>query len=183
MSSVLSSVFLWFYCLPLWKAAAIVLTCSGGFLLLDRRLRERRGWRPMMLAMLAVWLTGVLWTTLLGRETGDGQGMILAPLHSWYTVLSGGEIELIRANMMNVLLFFPGGVVMERLLSAGWSGKRRLLTVAAALAAVSLAIELCQGMGQLGRAETDDVLHNALGGWLGGLFGWRCFRPRSSHNP
>jgi glycopeptide antibiotics resistance protein len=63
---------------------------------------------------------------------------------------------------MNVLLFYPGGVLAGSL----WR-RWRVLPMAAVFLLLSVAIELCQYAFAIGTTETDDVIHNTLGAFLG----------------
>ena len=79
-------------------------------------------------------------------------------------LLGGGERELLRSAFMNVLLFYPGALLLRSILPRGTG-----LLVVLGLFAATVVIEVCQFALQLGYAETDDVLHNTLGAVLGVL--------------
>lgn len=91
----------------------------------------------------------------------------LAPFHSYRAVLSGENPELLRSSFMNVLLFYPAGLLACSLLPGTWRRRWKLLLVTLAFALLSFGIEFCQYRYALGQAEVDDVLHNALGAFLG----------------
>ena len=96
------------------------------------------------------------------------------PLHTYWRVLSGENRELLRSAFMNMLLFYPAGLLLGGLLPSKWSFRKGMLCAAIAFAAFSLTIELNQYLLQLGNAETDDVLHNTLGA-VAGFSAFRAF--------
>lgn len=157
---MLGRILHWIYCLPLDQAALLALAATGAFLWLRRRYESRRWWRAGLLALLACWAVVVLIQTFLrDRTAGNGQ-LSLIPFQCYITVLGGGEKELIRSAFMNLLLFYPGGLIGRSL----WRRPGRLLII---LLTASLVIETAQYALGLGVAETDDVIHNGLGALLG----------------
>lgn len=125
-------------------------------------------WRGTALLLLLIWIAAVGYVTLLNR--GEGEGMaILTPFWSYRAALApGGNLELLRSNFMNVLLFLPGGLLLGELASRHWRWRTVLLALLVS-AVLSGGIETLQGLYRLGIAETDDVIHNTLGGLLGSL--------------
>lgn len=75
---------------------------------------------------------------------------------------------------MNVVLFYPAGLLLCSLLPEGWKKWCRVLLTFVVLCALSCGIEYAQFIYALGQAEIDDVIHNSLGALLGGVF---CFVP------
>ena len=128
-----------------------------------RRWDNRRWWKGGMAILLMCWAAVMLAQTVwMGRT--EGRAVSLLPFRSYITVLQGGERELIRSAFMNVLLFYPGGLLTQSLCKR-WSIRH---TVAVFLV-LSLVIELCQFGFGIGTTETDDVIHNTLGAFLGVL--------------
>lgn len=165
----LNSFFLWFYCQKLSDTALLVVGISLLFLLLNHRLGGRRAWKAAVLCLLLIWLAVILWMTVWSRTPGEkAQETVLIPFYSYYVVLTGGEPELLRSNFMNVLLFYPVGLFAGVLPPRGWSVPKKLLCVAVLFGILSAGIEFVQHFCQIGRAETDDVIHNTLGALLGG---------------
>ena len=153
----------WVYCLPLSEAVALALCGTGVFFLLCRRWEHRRWWKPGLAVLVLCWLAVVLVQTVwIGRV--EGRKLSLLPFQCYITVLKGGEKELLRSAFMNVLLFYPGGLLVGRV----WKRCPLWLWVAVFLLG-SLTIELCQYGFGIGITETDDVIHNTLGGFLGTL--------------
>ena len=137
------------------------LVATGAFLWLRHRLERYRWWRFGMFGLLGFWAAVVLLQTVL-RGWGEERMVSLIPFQCYITVFSGGEKELIRSALMNVLLFYPGGLLIRSL----WPRPRVLPMVLGFLFA-SVTIELCQYLLGIGTTETDDVIHNTLGAALG----------------
>lgn len=167
---MLQAFFLWFYCLSISDAVLLVLLFSAAFLILRRWLCEKRLWQPVILLLLFIWLSVIAVATLTDRSPGAvPQAPYLIPFHSYRAVLAGGNIELLRSNFMNVVLFYPAGLLTYDLLPKRWSGAKKLLLLTSLFAMVSIGIEACQYHFALGQAEVDDVIHNALGALIGAL--------------
>lgn len=91
------------------------------------------------------------------------------PFYSYYAIFTGGERELLRSNFMNIILFYPAGLLAFDLSPKHWSRAKRIIFVTILFALMSVAIEFCQYHFALGQAETDDVIHNTLGALIGSL--------------
>ncbi len=114
--------------------------------------------------LLFVWCTAVLFSTVFSRVPGTFGGF--QPLFaSYWAALE--QPEIYRSNFMNMLLFFPGGLLLTTLLplKKKWV---RIVIVTLLLGLLSAGIEYAQFCYQLGRSEADDILHNTLGSLLGG---------------
>ena len=160
---MLAEILLRIYCLPLWKAGVLVLFAAGLFCWMHRRWENRRWWRGTVLVLFLCWSAVVLAQTVwLGRTTQ--RTLSLIPFQCYLTVFQGGEKELLRSAFMNVLLFYPGGILVQSLCRSCSLWK---LTVLVLLG--SVAIECCQYGFGIGTAETDDIIHNTLGAFLGML--------------
>ena len=163
----LNRAFLWFYCLSIGDSALVVALGAVGFLWLRRRWGTKVWWKLLTACLLLCWLGAVVGSTVLSRAS-EGSETVLIPFHSYWTVLTGGEKELLRSNFMNLLLFFPGGLLLASLLPRKWPGWAVALTVGLLFTLVSGGIEVAQHCYGLGRAEVDDLLHNTAGALLGG---------------
>ena len=126
----------------------------------------KRWLRPGIGGVLAGGFLAVLWTTILNRESGAYESSWI-PLHSYWMIFSGGHPELERSGLMNVLLFYPGGLLRAGLLSKRLRDRHGMLFTVVCFGLFSLSIELCQHFLYLGTAEIDDVLHNTLGAVTG----------------
>ena len=159
------SFFKWFYCLDIPVVIALAVAVTLVFLILKERFRESRFWTPAACCLMAVWLIVVVYITVVRRESSAEQDSAWIPLYSYRLAFSGVNWELLRSNLMNVMLFYPAGLLAGSVLP---NGKKRLAWILlAAFCALSLCIELSQYFFHLGLAETDDVLHNTLGAFLG----------------
>ncbi len=124
--------------------------------------------------LLLLWVGFILWMTIFHRASSDSADGIFYPLFSSYRY-ARIQPELYRANFMNVLLFYPGGILLFDVLRA-LSVKKQLvrclaLTILLAFL-LSITIELVQLHYLLGMAEMDDVMHNTLGAAFGAGTAW-----------
>ena len=108
----------------------------------------------------------ILYATILNRTPGNYE-LILTP----FAALSAArqQPELYREMLMNVFLFFPLGLTLSNALPRKWHrwGKIALTTLVGC--ALSAGIEYAQYRCALGLAETDDVICNTLGAFLGAV--------------
>lgn len=167
---MLQSFFLWFYCLSITNAVLLVIVASTAYLILRQWLGEKRFWRPVIVILFFVWLVVIAAATLMDRTAGNlPAAPELLPFHSYRAVMAGENKEILRSNFMNVVLFYPAGLLACELPPKGWRLAKRVFIVTTLFILVSIGIELCQYLFALGRAEADDVIHNALGALLGEL--------------
>ena len=150
-------------------AAFLVITLTMLFLLLHKWLSEKCWWKCLIGTALVSLLCVIAYSTIFARDGGDLLQHNFVPFHSYREVQNGGDIELYRSNFMNVILFYPAGLLATSLLPKKWAGWCRSLLVVLALTAMSAGIEFLQYHYALGRCEIDDVIHNALGALLGSL--------------
>ena len=155
----ISRLFLWVYRLS--SGGLLFLLFLGTLFLFLLRKQERL--RQLFPALLLIWTTAVLWVTLFNRSSGTLGDFQWLPLHSYREMFLTGNREILRSNMMNVALFYPGGLLLAVVLPK----ERRISSTMAILLLYSISIELIQQALYLGRGEIDDVLHNTLGAWLG----------------
>lgn len=176
---MLQTLLTWFYCLSLWDGVLLVGIALGGFSLARWRFRHAGGWKAAMGGVLVVWLAVIAAATLTDRTASAvAQAPQLIPFQSYRAFFAGENEELLRSNLMNVLLFFPAGLFAGALLP-----RQRLLPIlgiALAAALLSAGIEVLQFRFALGFAETDDVIHNTLGALLGAAAGSFPLPPRRS---
>lgn len=169
MISIVKKLLLWFYCIDIPAALLLFAVATAVFLLEHSRLGRNGWWKWMLGLALLCWMLMVSYTTILAR---NGAGQVICSMslfHSYREVISGGSREILRSNFMNAALFYPAGLIGAAVLPRKWPIWIRCVIPAAALAAMSIGIESIQFCFALGRCEVDDVLHNALGGFLGCL--------------
>ena len=151
------------YALPLRSVVLVVLTGMLLWGFLQTKLNERV-WRRGNLALLALSIAAMLYLTVFDRRVGSYE-VLLKPFSLFEKARK--QRELYRAMLMNVFLFFPLGLTLPNVLTQRWSrwGRIALTTFFACL--LSAGIEYAQYRFSLGMAETDDVLCNTLGAFLG----------------
>lgn len=160
--------FTWFYCLDIPVAVTLAATAAAGFLFIKAWLGETRLWKASVFGLLGLWLVTVVYVTVVRREASGVQETSWIPFYSYYLAFSGVNEELLRSNFMNVMLFFPAGLLAGSVLP---NSRKWVLLTALAGCAVSLCIEVAQYFFHLGLAETDDLIHNTLGTLLGAAIG------------
>jgi len=163
----LSALFLHIYCMSPISILVLLLCITWVFMLLHRRLGEHLWWRALLTAAILLWGCAILWATVWSRSDTQMVGLRLVPLHSYREVLAGGNRETLRSNFMNVVLFYPAGLLFAAILPERCRIARRTAAAVAVFALFSLLIESIQFCCGLGRAEIDDVIHNTLGAVCG----------------
>lgn len=123
-----------------------------------------RRWRWGNLVLVLLITAAILYATLFSRAEG-GTGLILTPFAS----LTAARIqpELYREMLMNVFLFFPLGLTLSNALPRKWHRWLRIILTTLIGCILSAGIEYAQYRCALGLAETDDVICNTLGAFLG----------------
>lgn len=119
-------------------------------------------WKVMNICVLVVGCVIIVYSTIIFRTAGTSE-IYLMPFYSYFEAQE--NVEMYRTNLMNVFLFLPFGLSLPIVLSASF--KKKVLFTVLAAAGVSVAVELIQFVFELGRVETDDVIHNTLGAALG----------------
>lgn len=119
---------------------------------------------------IILWMTSViivLYFTLLTRTAGRAD-IQLIPFYSFIEA----KTQPMRYWMlvMNVFLFVPFGLTMPFALPDRFQHKIFLSVLLALL--FSIIIEIMQGVLDFGRVETDDVICNTLGSFIGTLSYW-----------
>lgn len=139
---------------------ALALTAWGA---LPARVGARR-WRWGNLVLVLLITAAVLYATLFSRAEGS-TGLILAPFAS----LTAARIqpEIYREMLMNVFLFFPLGLTLSNALPRKWHRWLRIILTTLIGYALSAGIEYAQYRYALGLAETDDMICNTLGAFIG----------------
>ncbi len=116
-------------------------------------------------ALLACGMVMVIFCiTIMGRTTGE-RTLILKPFASLAAART--QSEAYRELLMNIFLFFPFGLTLSNALPQSWGRCRRIgLTVITGLL-LSAGVEYIQYRFALGVAETDDVICNTIGAFIG----------------
>lgn len=167
---MLQSLILWFYCLPIPYSILLVFMITAGYLILRQWLSAKHFWRSVISLLFLACLAVIAAATLTDRTPGtipiEPEWI---PFHSYRAVISGENKEILRSNFMNVVLFYPAGLLSFELLPKNWRRAKKVIFITILFALVSLAIEFCQYHFALGQAEADDVMHNTLGALIGAL--------------
>lgn len=103
---------------------------------------------------------------ILNRTPGNYE-LILTPFATFTAALQ--QPELYREMLMNVFLFFPLGLTLSNALPRKWHRWGRIALTTFVGCALSAGIEYAQYRCALGLAETDDVICNTLGAFLGAV--------------
>ncbi len=118
-----------------------------------------------------LWIGVILSFTVSTRETASTNLLFLSLFHSYREMVETGNIEILRSNFMNVILFYPGGLMATSALPKTWPRWINVLLVFLFFLLFSVGIEWFQYATGSGRAEIDDVLHNGMGALLGCIGG------------
>lgn len=163
-------LFLWFYCLPIVDAVLLVVLVTVVFLILRKKFGNTPYWKAGISILFVCWIAVILFGTLGQRTEGGNLSMpILTPFYSYYTALNSGNKEIYRTNFMNVVLFYPVGLLGYETLPKRWKQVWKVVLITCAFALVSIGIECTQYRFGLGLAEADDVIHNTVGTLLGAI--------------
>ena len=106
----------------------------------------------------------ILYITLLTRTPGT-YAVVLAPFAALKAAKH--QPELYREMLMNVFLFFPLGLTLSGALPQTWHRWWRIILTMLVGCVLSAGIEYAQYCFALGMAETDDVICNTLGAFIG----------------
>ena len=139
---------------------ALALTAWGA---LPARVGARH-WRWGNLVLVLLTTAAIFYATLFSRAEGS-TGLILTPFAALATARQ--QPELYREMLMNVFLFFPLGLTLSNALPQKWHRWLRIILTTLVGCALSAGIEYAQYRYALGLAETDDVICNMLGAFLG----------------
>ena len=146
-----------------WTVCILLLSLLLLWPMLCQRIGERR--RMLLnIALACVAAFIILYATILTRTPGNYE-VILTPFAS----LTAARIqpEIYREMLMNVFLFFPLGLTLSNALPRKWHRWLRIILTTLVGCALSAGIEYAQYRCALGLAETDDVICNTLGEFLG----------------
>lgn len=130
---------------------------------LPARVGARR-WRCGNLVLVLLMTAAILYATLFSRAEGS-TGLILTPFAS--LTAARQQPELYREMLMNVFLFFPLGLTLSNALPRKWHRWLRIALTTLVGCLLSAGIEYAQYRCALGLAETDDVICDTLGAFLG----------------
>lgn len=153
------------YTMPLYKVCLVMVLLLVLWAYYRAYLPKKLFW-SMNLCVLVVAVSAVLYLTVFSRKVGI-YDVVLVP----FSALSEAkkEPERYRSMLMNVFLFFPLGMACANAFSDKMKMRRRVILVVAIGFALSTAVEYIQYRFSLGMAETDDVICNTIGAFVGSL--------------
>ena len=151
------------YAIPLHMVIFLMLALFIVWAMLSLHQNQRK--RSIVNAVLcSITALTILYATILTRTPGDYK-----PILTPFAALAAARVqpELYREMLMNVFLFFPLGLTLSNALPQKWHRWGRIILTALIGCILSAGIEYAQYRYALGLAETDDVICNTLGAFLG----------------
>lgn len=141
--------------------AIVIAIVAWGYLRTKVQLRR---WTMANFVLFCAAVIAILYATILNRTPGNYE-LILTP----FAALSAArqQPELYREMLMNVFLFFPLGLTLSNALPRKWHRWLRIILTTLVGCALSAGIEYAQYRCALGLAETDDMICNTLGAFIG----------------
>ena len=121
-------------------------------------------WRAANGALAVAAAAAILYITVFSRG-GSVHTLILEPFAAIKS--AARQPEAYRTLLMNILLFFPLGLALSNALPQRWNcfGRAAITTFVGCI--LSACVEYIQYRYSLGVAETDDVICNTFGAFLG----------------
>ena len=159
------SVFISFYVQPIIKSLIEVFAFYIIWVLLllpDRKTIVKI--KNVILCLISIGL--IICLTLVNRL--ESNEISLIPFISF--VYAQSEPEYYRTMLMNVFLFIPLGMGLPFVLPSRMNRKILIAVLVGAL--LSLLIEIVQYIFCIGRCETDDVIMNTIGTFIGTTSFW-----------
>jgi len=163
------------YIQPMPNIIAVLLLCPLFWSGVGNTIKkQKKYWQKGNHILLIIGILSIVYVTLLIREKGYYSHYPI-PFHTFYRARHQDK-EALRGMLMNLLLFAPFGLFLsEGMGSIPVKRQRKILLFSAF--GLSLLIELSQLLLHLGSFETDDLLFNTLGAFLGGMW---CLLLRSN---
>lgn len=167
--SFIEQLFYRIYRLP-YLTVLLLIVCAvllWAFLASKIGKKHPKGWQ-MTNAVLALFLLyTILYYTVLRRVPHSSAQVIFTPFASLQKAKQQSEIY--RALTMNIFLFCPVGLLVSQLFSGRHRIVFRILFTVAAGMLISLTVESLQFFLLRGDAETDDLITNSIGTFIGAL--------------
>lgn len=144
----------------IFESAVMFVIWSAAMILLRGKLKRAAAIAGAVISVLLIVLN-----TLVRHSLDDGIAVHLIPFSSFSMV---AEIPgIYRSMQLNIILFMPFGMSLPFILPEKLRLKP-LITVCIALM-ISVTIEVCQYIFNIGMSEVDDVIMNTLGAAIGTL--------------
>ena len=164
---MIRDVYIWFYALNIFKVIEIVFAAILLWSLLGVTLSRWNNmlWRILNGTVFVAVVAVIAYITLFRNPTG--RHLILQP---FYTIVRAQKNrEAYRSALMNVILFVPVGLTIPYILPSRWKLARRVLFAVGLALIISTALETLQYCFCVGMTETDDVITNTFGTFVGTL--------------
>ncbi len=163
---MISSLFSFIYCMPiLYTLILLFFVCCLWRVVCSKIKKEQvKSWKIFNLFLFVIWMICIIYITIFVRNTEVCE-INLIPFHSIIDVINGKNIELLRTSWMNCLLFVPGSMWLNYILSK--KNRKKLIFQIMFFILLSICIEFVQGYFKLGVVEVDDVIHNTFGALIG----------------
>lgn len=146
-----------------WTVCLLMLLAFAGWTVLCNCLRAKVR-IAVNVILFCVSAAIILHATLLSRTPGT-YAAVLTPFAA--LAAARQQPELYREMLMNVFLFFPLGLTLSNALPRKWHRWLRISLTTLTGCILSAGIEYAQYRFALGMAETDDVICNTLGTFVG----------------
>ena len=151
------------YALPLHMVIILMLALLIVWAMLSLHKNQKK--RTIInLVLCSITALTILYATILTRTPGNYE-LILTPFATFTAAQQ--QPELYREMLMNVFLFFPLGLTLSNALPQKWHRWGRIILTTLIGCILSAGIEYAQYRCALGLAETDDVICNTLGAFIG----------------
>lgn len=117
--------------------------------------------RKLIYSAFVLYVLALIFITILSRTSRDFYNYQFVPFYSYYKVLCYADSTYLCPEiLLNIILFIPLGVISGIL-----SWKLKTITLLGFL--MTFFIELSQLIFRCGYCETDDLISNMIGCWLG----------------
>ncbi len=129
--------------------------------------QKKIGLRQAVAGLFLLLFAGIVYgSTVFTRSVTEYQYK-LVPLWSWYEVFVRHSREMLKENILNMLLLLPAGFLLPFVLDRKTGWKEGFF----AGGLMSASIECMQLVFRRGLFEWDDILHNSIGCMAGCLLG------------
>jgi glycopeptide antibiotics resistance protein len=153
------------YCRPLGIIILFMVLILGIWSILPSFIPKKL-WKFGNLVLTILMTTAILYATVFIRSESETES-VLVPFVAFAAAKQ--QPELYREMLMNVFLFFPMGLTLSNALPCRWRMSERITVTVLVGCMLSVGIEFIQYRFALGTAETDDVICNTLGTFVGTL--------------
>ena len=160
-----------FYATPLYQVVLLMILGTIiwtvlSILCIHKKPQWKKRWQLVNICFCLASLFIIAKMTLLGRVSDESE-LVLMPFYTFTTASYNNEAY--RTMLMNVFLFFPLGLTLPWSLPKLKTIRQKMIITVLIGIGLSIGIECIQFYFGLGRAETDDVICNALGCMIGFL--------------